>query len=169
MYGCPSITQEIMVGFWNFFFKTHQNFATNSWPPFSAPSEVCRGLWRNVHFRGEYLPQMELSERVNGIFGIPWGSLTICSIPVLGSKFLLICQLRRGVTSECNHVITLFCQTFSIPAATDSSSGPQTQVPVTSPGPGPDTGEKRETASQKVSVTSSADTVRQEENDFTRN
>ena len=73
------------------------------------------------------------------------------------------------MTSECNHVITLFCQTFSIPAATDSSSGPQTQVPVTSPGPGPDTGEKCESASQKVSVTRAAETVREEESDFTRN
>ena len=73
------------------------------------------------------------------------------------------------MTSECNHVITLFCQTFSIPTATDSSSssGPQTQVPVTSPGP--DTGEKCESASQKVSVTRAAETVREEENDFTRN
>ena len=52
-------------------FKTHQNFATNLLPPFAAQSEVCRGLQRNGNFRGEYLPKMELSERVNGIFGIP--------------------------------------------------------------------------------------------------
>ena len=68
-------------------------------------------------------------------------------------------------------VYLLFHQPFSIPAATDSSSGPQTQVPVTSPGPGasPDTGEKCESASQKVSVTRAAETVGEEENDFTRN
>ena len=60
-----------MDGFWNFFFKTHQNFATNSLPPFAAELEVCRGLQGNGNFRGEYLPKMELSEQVNGIFGIP--------------------------------------------------------------------------------------------------
>ncbi len=48
-------------------FEVPQNFATNSLPPFAAQSNVFKGLWRNGHFRGEYNPQMELSEQVNGI------------------------------------------------------------------------------------------------------
>ena len=71
IYGGPSITQEIRVGFWNFFFKTHQNFATNSLLPFAAESEVCRGLQRNGLFMGEYLLKMKLSDLVKGIFGVP--------------------------------------------------------------------------------------------------
>ena len=70
-YGGPVITQAIVVGFWNFFFKTHQNFATNSLPPFAAESEVCGGLWRNGLFMGEYLLKMKLSDLVKGIFGFP--------------------------------------------------------------------------------------------------
>ena len=71
IYGGPSITPEIMDGFWNFFFKTHQNFAMNSLPPFAAESEVCGGLWRNSLFMGEYLLKMKLSDLVKGIFGFP--------------------------------------------------------------------------------------------------
>ena len=45
---------------------------------------------------------MELSEQVNGIFGISQGSLPICSVPVFGSQFLPIGHLRRGVPWGCS-------------------------------------------------------------------
>ena len=75
-------------------FQLGQNFTTN--PCVLSDWRFGLAFWLKS-IKGDFLLKMELSDLVKVIFGHSKGSLTICSIPVLGSKFLVIGHLRRGV------------------------------------------------------------------------